>query len=433
MADKNKMFFGTNKDTYIAADDAGNIILQTEHGSRTVLDTEGIKVGVGGAEPTVLQAGGGAGAAAVNEFPEIWLEEVDGDGTKIPINPLQGFAAETFDGGYDFASKLVMPFQMDGGSFEKTVKYTKFGSQNVPQITFNFPTSVMLHLDPYSGEEAKEYDLYIDYKDTIAGISIEGPNPYDPDYVYQMSNGTPKLRSINAINAVVVNGESAGIVMCPFNIDSIGSHSYAYGFTPSVDIAGEDLFSSYNIAPNTVAYDLQISLTTETLSRLRAVEGGFIYVNGPGTVDMSNLTHAKNLNIAVYNDPYAANPAVAPGSIIIGPQEGEEFFFENINISNTEISSITLPTNGKFAGWGYNQSNITINNNPNIGEETLNGLIAFLETVAPKLVLNQSISVTWSNNGFNPNWISDPYALKPDNVEALVNNYPIYFSGEEEI
>ena len=31
MADNNKMFFGTNKDTYIAADDAGNIILQTEH------------------------------------------------------------------------------------------------------------------------------------------------------------------------------------------------------------------------------------------------------------------------------------------------------------------------------------------------------------------------------------------------------------------
>lgn len=58
MADKNKLFLGTNKDTYIAADDAGNIIFQTEHGSRAVVDTEGMKVGVNGAAPVALGAGG---------------------------------------------------------------------------------------------------------------------------------------------------------------------------------------------------------------------------------------------------------------------------------------------------------------------------------------------------------------------------------------
>ena len=46
MADNNKLFLGTNKDTYIAADDAGSIVFQNETGTRAVLDAEGLKVGL---------------------------------------------------------------------------------------------------------------------------------------------------------------------------------------------------------------------------------------------------------------------------------------------------------------------------------------------------------------------------------------------------
>jgi hypothetical protein len=59
MADKNKLFLGTNQDTYIAADDAGNIVLQNERGGRAIVDNEGIKFGAEGAEPTAIGGGGG--------------------------------------------------------------------------------------------------------------------------------------------------------------------------------------------------------------------------------------------------------------------------------------------------------------------------------------------------------------------------------------
>lgn len=42
MADKNKIILGTNADTYIAADDAGNIVLQHEAGQRVSLTNEAI-------------------------------------------------------------------------------------------------------------------------------------------------------------------------------------------------------------------------------------------------------------------------------------------------------------------------------------------------------------------------------------------------------
>ena len=433
MADKNKMFFGTNKDTYIAADDAGNIILQTEHGSRAVLDTEGIKVGVAGAEPTVLQAGSGGGGAVAttgNEFPEIWLEEVDGDGTKITVKPLNPLASQTFGSGYDFGSKLITPFYMYGGSFEKTVKYITYGSQNAATVMFIFPASTMLGIDPYSGEEVKEYDLYIDYKNTIAGIEIYSPDMYDPDFYYQMQNYPPKLRNIKAINAVVINGESAGIVMCPIAISNMYNHSSIYGSMPSLDISGEDLFVSGEISPSTTSYELRNHLTMETLSRLRAIEGGTLYVEGPGAVDMSNLTHAEGLTIRVYDDPYASIPTVHPENLIIGSQEGEEFFFKQISIMETEIGSITFPKNGKFAGDEWEEGHINISYNPNVDDETFNDLIVFLESVGPKLGGSQNILVTWANNGFNPDFISDPYAVKPDNFQALVSTYPIYFTSD---
>ena len=57
MADQNKLYLGTNKDTYIAADEAGNIVFQHEAGSRAVVDTEGVKFAAQGAE---LAAVGGS-------------------------------------------------------------------------------------------------------------------------------------------------------------------------------------------------------------------------------------------------------------------------------------------------------------------------------------------------------------------------------------
>lgn len=43
MADNNKVFLGTNKDTYIAADDAGNIVMQHEAGNRVEVTSDSLK------------------------------------------------------------------------------------------------------------------------------------------------------------------------------------------------------------------------------------------------------------------------------------------------------------------------------------------------------------------------------------------------------
>lgn len=59
MADKNKLILGTNADTYIAADDQGNIILQNERGVRVQVDNEGIKASVAGGAMEAIGAGGG--------------------------------------------------------------------------------------------------------------------------------------------------------------------------------------------------------------------------------------------------------------------------------------------------------------------------------------------------------------------------------------
>lgn len=83
MPDKNKIILGTNDDTYIAADDAGNIVLQHEQGQRVALTDSAIEP----ATDETLDLG-----SATNKFKDLYLssDSIYIGNTKLSSDPTTG-------------------------------------------------------------------------------------------------------------------------------------------------------------------------------------------------------------------------------------------------------------------------------------------------------------------------------------------------------
>ena len=83
MPDKNKIIFGTNDDTYIGADEAGNIILQHEEGQRVALTGSAIEP----ATDETLDLG-----SATNKFKDLYLssDSIFIGNTKLSSDPATG-------------------------------------------------------------------------------------------------------------------------------------------------------------------------------------------------------------------------------------------------------------------------------------------------------------------------------------------------------
>ena len=83
MPDKNKIILGTNDDTYIAADDAGNIVLQHEQGQRVALTNTSIEP----ATDETLDLG-----SATNKFKDLYLssDSIFIGNTKLSSDPATG-------------------------------------------------------------------------------------------------------------------------------------------------------------------------------------------------------------------------------------------------------------------------------------------------------------------------------------------------------
>lgn len=83
MPDKNKIILGTNDDTYIAADDAGNIVLQHEEGQRVALTSTSIEP----ATDETLDLG-----SATNKFKDLYLssDSIYIGNTKLSSDPATG-------------------------------------------------------------------------------------------------------------------------------------------------------------------------------------------------------------------------------------------------------------------------------------------------------------------------------------------------------
>jgi hypothetical protein len=83
MPDKNKIILGTNDDTYIAADDAGNIVLQHEQGQRVALTNSSIEP----ATDETLDLG-----SPTNKFKDLYLssDSIFIGNTKLSSDPATG-------------------------------------------------------------------------------------------------------------------------------------------------------------------------------------------------------------------------------------------------------------------------------------------------------------------------------------------------------
>ena len=106
MADQNKLYLGTNKDTYIAADEAGNIVFQHEAGSRAVVDTEGIKFAAQGAELAAI-GGGSSGPNFEYSF------SVTGSGEAQSIDMQSAYNDFFGARGYGGVAKFIMTIKSD--------------------------------------------------------------------------------------------------------------------------------------------------------------------------------------------------------------------------------------------------------------------------------------------------------------------------------
>jgi hypothetical protein len=106
MPDKNKIIFGTNNDTYIGADEAGNIILQHEEGQRVALTGSAIEP----ATDETLDLG-----TATNKFKDLYLssDSIYIGNTKLSSDPTTG-ALSTVVG--DAQGQFTAPAAPVGGS-----------------------------------------------------------------------------------------------------------------------------------------------------------------------------------------------------------------------------------------------------------------------------------------------------------------------------
>ena len=111
MPDKNKLIFGTNDDTYIAADSSGNIVLQHEEGQREALTSSAIEP----ATDETLDLG-----SATNKFKDLYLssDSIFIGNTKLSSDPTTGaLATAVADGQGGFsAATAVGPSNVDEGT-----------------------------------------------------------------------------------------------------------------------------------------------------------------------------------------------------------------------------------------------------------------------------------------------------------------------------
>lgn len=172
MPDKNKIILGTNDDTYIAADDAGNIVLQHEQGQRVALTDSAIEP----ATDETLDLG-----TATNKFKDLYLssDSIYIGNTKLSSDPTTGALSTVVADEQGQFTAPAAPVGGSAGSYDwEATGFTHFS----PFLTTNYPSG-------YDFEKISQMGTDTNFWDPIALWNhTRGANPIlRPD---QLINGS---------------------------------------------------------------------------------------------------------------------------------------------------------------------------------------------------------------------------------------------------
>ena len=171
MPDKNKIILGTNDDTYIAADDAGNIVLQHEEGQRVALTSTSIEP----ATDETLDLG-----SATNKFKDLYLssDSIFIGNTKLSSDPTTGALSTVV--GDEQGQFTAAPSPVGGGGGSKW-DWEATGFSYLPS---NFYGSA-----PDFGEGTDEDALF----QNIVDMGEAGTNFLDPIALWNHTRGENPL------------------------------------------------------------------------------------------------------------------------------------------------------------------------------------------------------------------------------------------------
>ena len=175
MPDKNKIIFGTNDDTYIGADEAGNIILQHEEGQRVALTGSAIEP----ATDETLDLG-----SATNKFKDLYLssDSIYIGNTKVSSDPATGaLSTVVADEQGEFTGQ---PAPVGGGGGGKAYDW-KGSSTN---IAANDPRNVMNHAS-LSSMEAMYMNMAMSGSPNVGAIEVFWGNFLGNPDTTQSTNG----------------------------------------------------------------------------------------------------------------------------------------------------------------------------------------------------------------------------------------------------
>lgn len=164
MPDKNKIILGTNDDTYIAADDAGNIVLQHEEGQRVALTDSAIEP----ATDETLDLG-----TATNKFKDLYLssDSIYIGNTKLSSDPTTGALSTVVA---DEQGQFTAPAAPVGGGESSAYDWVGEG------YTF-FPQAFLARTDAGA----------------VAMQNIGTINLWDPIETFKFSQANPSLMPYN--------------------------------------------------------------------------------------------------------------------------------------------------------------------------------------------------------------------------------------------
>ena len=161
MPDKNKIILGTNDDTYIAADDAGNIVLQHEQGQRVALTDSAIEP----ATDETLDLG-----SATKKFKDLYLssDSIYIGNTKLSSDPTTGALSTVVADEQGQFTAPAAPVGGSAGSYDwEATGFTHFS----PFLTTNYPSG-------YNFEKINQLGTDTNFWDPIALWNhTRGANP----------------------------------------------------------------------------------------------------------------------------------------------------------------------------------------------------------------------------------------------------------------
>ena len=308
MAHKNKLFLGTNKDTYIAADEAGNIVFVNENGSEAMLTSEGLMqkasgensfaaVGTGTSEvttstPTLVQTTAAAGVVDLAaKFPTAKLvAEGQADVFLSPTStPRRGATLDKVS--IDFYDD-IRPTK----SLSQVEMFAENSSKYFDSFSFSLPAVAW---DPYI-----EWTLEVDFKHILTSVSVGTMDYYAPDY--QTFNYPTSISKVVAKNVVVSSEKYLpvqvnGYILDPYaEIEALLESDKWIGIQQPFGYNGGQLPNNLQITNLSDAWPNMIMASYISSYGLNIPQ---LADNSPYEISLANLKAYSSITVE-QNDPY---------------------------------------------------------------------------------------------------------------------------------